>query len=289
MYLGANVSPNILMTFLNDNTMEVDKRDNNNNSFATIVTQRLVSSEQPDENLKHIVKSMLTRANLYLPVNTTSQSIVMMLATNDVYFDLLTFICENDIVNDFTRHINDVDKDGNNVMILTVKHFKNHRNICRFNEIVNKKYGKPDFETLKNAKGETYKFLIETHINKQLKEMIYPQIKARIPFFSGCPICKLHKKEYVTSRVCGHSMCLKCFIKISQMNDGKVLNCPMGRCGEFKDIDKHKACSRIAAKIDAIRAELNESDYDDYDDDDESSSESSDTSDAEMEVQVAEN
>lgn len=279
MYLGANVSSDILVTFLNNSTLEVDKRDNNNNSFATIVTQRLVSSEQLDENLKNIVRSILTSANLYLPVNNTKQSIVMMLATNDTYFDLLTFICENDIINDFAQHINDVDKDGNNVMILTVKHFKNHRNISRFHEIVTKKYDKINFETLTNAMGETYKFLIESHNTKQLKEMIYPQIKARIPMLSGCPICGLHKKEYVTSRVCGHSMCPSCFINVSQMNEGKPLKCPLGRCGEFKDIDKYKASGNIAAKIDAIRKELNESDYDD----DESSSESSDTSDEEAE------
>ncbi len=281
MYLGANTSSDILITFLNDNTMDVDKRDNNNNSFATIVTQRLVSSE-PDENLKNIVKSMLTRANLYLPVNDTKRNIVMTLATNDTYFDLLTSICENDVANDFAQHVNDVDKDGNNVMILTVKHFKNHKNISRFNEIVSKKYEKIDFESLANVRGETYKFLVESHETKQLKEMIYPQIKARLPMLAGCPICKFHKKEYVTSRLCGHSMCLGCYIKVSQMNEGKAtLICPIGRCGDFKEIDKHVASNVIAAKIDAIREEYNENDYDDDKESSSEESEPSDTSDEE--------
>lgn len=263
MCLGSNTSAEILMTFLDESKMDVDKRDNNNNSFATIVVQRMVSSEF-DENLKNIVKSMLTRVNLYLPVNETQRSVVMMLATNDTYFDLLTAICENDIANEFSEHINDADIDGNTIMILTVKHFKSYKNICRFHEIVTRKYESAKFESVVNKNGESFKFLIEAHPNEQLKEMIYPKIKARLPFKDGCPVCRLHKLEYIVSQECGHAVCQACFVQMKQLAEGKGdFSCPTCRNYLFKNITKYKAVGELAEEVIALQKKYDEQDYDD--------------------------
>lgn len=285
MYLGANTPANILVTLLNSDTMVIDKRDNKNNSFATIVTNRLVSTE-PNEDLKNIVKNMLlsTNVDLYRPVSDTKRSIMMTLATNDTYFDLLTNVIENDVTNNFVQHVKDVDVNGNNIMTLSALHFKDASNIVRLYEMVTKKYDKLDFDSLPNNRGETFKFLVESHANKQLKEMIYPQVTARVTFLAGCYVCLNHRYEYITFTACTHGICSDCYVKFSSANEGKTLQCPQCRT-DVKDVVKHVAGEDLKQIITKIREENSEDEYDEHEES--SESEPSDTSDEEEELAAA--